>query len=94
VNGAPATSGQPSAPVALAVGDTPIHTVVTSEDGAVINTYTITVTRAAANPANPALAKLTVDRGPLSPAFAPAKTSYSVAAVPYTITTASVTATA
>lgn len=59
-----------------------------------INTYTITVTRGAANPANPALANLTVIRGPLSPAFAQAATSYSVTAVPFTVTTASVTATA
>lgn len=94
VNGSPATSGQPSTPVTLAVGDTPITTRVTSEDGLVTSTYTITVTRAATNADNPALANLRVDRGPLSPAFAPATTSYSVAAVPFTVTTATITPTA
>ena len=47
VNGSPVTSGSPSAAIVLAVGTNVITTVVTSQDLATTNTYTLTVTRIA-----------------------------------------------
>ena len=49
VNGNPVTSGSASAPVSLSVGPNSIPVVVTAEDGTTTTTYTITVTRLAAN---------------------------------------------
>jgi hypothetical protein len=48
VNGTPVTSGNPSASIPLTEGPNIITTVVTAQDGTTIQTYTITVTRAAA----------------------------------------------
>jgi len=45
INGTPVASGSPSSPIALAVGNTIIHTVVTAPDGATTKTYTLTVNR-------------------------------------------------
>jgi hypothetical protein len=46
VNGTPATSGSPSSVISLNVGSSIISVVVTAQDGATTDTYTITVTRA------------------------------------------------
>lgn len=46
VNGVGVASGAASGPISLAVGSNTVNTVVTAEDGSV-NTYTVTVTRAA-----------------------------------------------
>ena len=48
VNGNPVVSGTPSGAIALAVGPNVITTVVTAQDGTTMETYTVTVTRAAA----------------------------------------------
>ena len=48
VNGTTVVSGNPSGPIALAVGSNVITTVVTAQDGTTTRTYTVTVTRAAA----------------------------------------------
>lgn len=47
VNGAPVTSGAPSAPIALNVGANTITAQVTAQDGTTVKPYTVTVTRAA-----------------------------------------------
>ncbi len=47
VNGATVSSGTASAPIALALGQTTINTVVTAQDGTTTRTYSIMVTRAA-----------------------------------------------
>ena len=63
VNGTAATSGQPSGPVALAVGSNLITVVATSSDGQTSESYTITVTRATqAQQSDASLAALSVYR--------------------------------
>ena len=63
VNGNAATSGQPSGPVALAVGSNLITVVATSSDGQTSESYTITVTRATqAQQSDASLAALSVYR--------------------------------
>ncbi|GIQ71360.1 cadherin-like beta sandwich domain-containing protein [Xylanibacillus composti] len=46
VNGQEATSGEPSAPIALAVGENTITVEVTAQDGSTAQTYSVVVTRA------------------------------------------------
>ncbi|MDQ0640272.1 gliding motility-associated-like protein [Pedobacter sp. W3I1] len=75
VNGTTVVSGNPSAAIPLAVGSNTITTVVTAPDGTTTKTYTVTVTRATS--ANADLANLVLSPGTLSPAFAPATTSYA-----------------
>ena len=79
VNGTPVTSGNASAPIALSVGANNIAVVVTAQDGTTKKTYTITVTRAPSSIAT--LAQIKLKAGVLSPAFAPATTSYSASVV-------------
>ena len=63
VNGTAATSGQPSGPVALAVGSNLITVVATSSDGQTSVSYTITVVRATeAQQSDASLAALSVYR--------------------------------
>ena len=72
VNGAPVTSATPSGAISLSVGDTGISVEVTAQDGTV-KTYTITVTRAAADASassNADLSGLTLSDVTLSPSFA------------------------
>ncbi|WP_164558095.1 DUF4347 domain-containing protein [Massilia atriviolacea] len=76
VNGVPVASGNASGALALAVGANTINTVVTAQDGATVTSYTVTVTRAASADAN--LSALALSGGSLSPAFAPATTSYTM----------------
>jgi len=67
VNGAQLASGASSAPIALAVGNNTITTVVTAQDGTTKMTYTVVVTRAKSSNAN--LADLAVGSGTLNPRF-------------------------
>ena len=53
VNGTAVESGEPSAAIALVVGETVIEVVVTAEDGTATRTYAVTVTRAAAPEVTP-----------------------------------------
>lgn len=93
INGSAATNGVPEA-VALAVGPNPIEVVVTAEDGAATETYTVTVTRAAPGPSTDAtLAALGLSEGTLAPAFAPGTFAYT-ASVANAVTSVDVTATA
>ena len=68
--------------VPLDVGDNAITVEVTAEDGVSTQTYTVTVTRAAATVSTVAaavrLSGLTTDIGALSPAFAPDTTGYAI----------------
>ncbi len=91
VNGANATSGVASSPVALAAGSNTITTVLTAQDGVTTKTVIITITRAASSNAN--LSYMAVGGAAISPAFATATTSYT-ASVPYTTTSVTVTPTA
>lgn len=90
VNGNPTTSGSPSAPIALAVGDNLLTTEVVAQDGTVTTTYAITVTRAPLSLVNAQLSALTPSTGTLAPSFAPAVLTYAFA-VPYTVTNVSIT---
>jgi len=77
VNGTTVTSGTVTAPVILAEGaQTVISTVVTAQDGSTTKTYTLTVARAVST--NASLSALKLSSGTLTPAFAPATTSYAV----------------
>ena len=74
VNTVTLASGSASLPIPLAVGSNAITIAVTAEDGT-INTYNITVIRAASSNNN--LSTLSLSSGTLSPAFAPATTNYT-----------------
>jgi len=76
VNGTKIAGGSPSAPVALNVGNNTITTVVTAQDGTTIQSYTVTVNRAAAS--NASLSNLAISSGTLSPVFASGTSSYTV----------------
>ncbi|MBT8144484.1 MAG: cadherin-like beta sandwich domain-containing protein, partial [Gammaproteobacteria bacterium] len=65
VNGTTVASGATSAPIALAVGSNIITTVVTAEDGATMQTYTVDITRNAA-PTNLALSNNEVEENQAS----------------------------
>jgi len=90
VNGTAITSGTMTAPVLLSVGANLITTVVTAQDGTTTKTYSLTVTRAES--ANAGLSNIKLSSGALSPAFAPATTSYT-ANVANTVSTISLTPT-
>jgi sugar lactone lactonase YvrE len=83
VNGITATSGTASA-VSLVSGSNSIPVVVTSGDGSVTQTYTLTVTFSPSAIAT--LSKLTISSGTLSPKFATATTSYTATVTTGTIT--------
>ena len=97
VDAATVTSGTASSPIALAVGNTVIPTVVTAQDGVTTTTYTITVTRAPSS--NAALGNLAISGGTLNPGFAGATNSYTasvangITSITVTPTTADPTAT-
>lgn len=93
INGTPATSSTPFGPIALNTGQNTIPIVVTSQDTTSITTYTLTVTRTAPDPANPALSDLVPSAGTLSPAFASNTTGYT-ATVAFSNTSITVTPTA
>jgi len=73
INGVTATSGTPSAPVALTDGSNTITIVSTAQNGATTKTYTITATK----PASANLSALKLSSGVLAPVFAPATASYT-----------------
>ncbi len=75
VNGVTVASGTPSANIALNAGANIVPVIVTSSDGTISNTYTVTVTRAPS--ADATLAHLTLSAGTLSPSFDPATTGYT-----------------
>ena len=77
LNGDPATSGSPTGPIALTVGDNVVTVVVTAQDGSTTQTYTVTVRRAPS--AEAALSAILVTPGTLEPTFAPATLDYTVA---------------
>jgi len=80
VNGTEAVaSATASDPIALSVGPNTITVKVTAQDGVTSLTYTVVITRAAAN--NDFLASLKPSRGTLSPTFAPLNTAYNVSVV-------------
>jgi hypothetical protein len=87
VNGITVGSGTASGPMSLVVGPNVINIVVTSQDGTVSRTYTLTVTRATSADAD--LAALVPSEGSLTPAFSKATTSYT-ASVPNTTTSITV----
>lgn len=75
VNGVVVPSGQPTDAIPLAVGDTEIVVLVTSENQLSTRTYTIAVTRL--SPDNADLSSLRVTGGTLSPAFRSDTTEYT-----------------
>jgi hypothetical protein len=91
VNGNTVLYPNSSAPISLSIGANVIDTVVVSQDTTVTNTYTITVTRAAAS-SNADLSDLVLSVGTLSPAFNSNTLSYT-ATVPYQTSSLMVTAT-
>ena len=74
VNGTAVASGTPSGPIALNIGPNVITTVVTAQDGATTQTYTVTITRAPSAVAS--LSGITPSKGMLNPAFATGTYSY------------------
>ncbi len=76
VNGTTVASGSASQSITLLPGTNTIYVVVTAQNGTTKKTYTITVTRVASANAN--LASINPSATPLSPAFAPATTSYTI----------------
>jgi len=96
VNGVEVPSGTPSNNIPLHVGENPITTVITAQDGTT-QTYTIVVTREPSNNAD--LRDLTISEGILSPAFAEGTKDYTVTVpngikeIKVTPTTADATAT-
>ena len=79
VNGTTLTSGTASAPIALALGNNTITTIVTAQDGKTKQTYTVTVNRPLSS--NAGLSNLAVGSGQLSPAFAPGITNYKTTVI-------------
>ena len=93
VNGTAVTSGSASSAIALTVGDNTINIVVTAPDSSTMQSYSITVTRAALGASNDAdLSALTISSGTLSPVFASGTTSYTVT-VGYSVANLTVTPT-
>ena len=76
VNGTPTASGVASAPIALAVGATPVTIIVTAQNGTTKKTTTITFNRNGASPTD--LSSLVVSTGSLSPGFTPVVTTFAV----------------
>ena len=75
VNGTTVASGSASGAIALTVGFNAINTAVTAADGVTMQTYTVTVKRAASS--NAKLLTLTTSNGALTPAFNNTVTSYT-----------------
>jgi hypothetical protein len=77
VNGTSVASGTPIT-MPFAVGSNVIDVVVTAEDGTTVESYTVTVDRAASDPTNPDLAFLIPSGGSLSPDFDKDTVTYTV----------------
>ncbi len=84
------TPGSPLTLVPLNVGSNTINVLVTAQDGATTQTYTISITRSAGNDVS--LANLTVSSGTLNPAFTTGTLHYAVSE-PYTVSSITVTPT-
>ncbi len=91
VNGKEVGSGEESAPIRLAVGDTLIKVIVVGPEGT-SKTYTITVTRRDRVKPWVKLSGLDISEGRLKPAFSPDRTAYT-AEVGYEVHRISVTPT-
>ncbi|TFF37117.1 cadherin-like beta sandwich domain-containing protein [Mucilaginibacter psychrotolerans] len=91
VNGAAVASGTQSALLPLALGENPVKVVVTAQNGAKENTYTVLVTRLKSSDAD--LSALSTSVGPLDRAFSAGETNYQVN-VSNATTSATITATA
>lgn len=91
INGVIATSAAETATLNLSTGANTITIEVTAQDGTTKKTYTVTVTRSAAD-SNANLSALSLDALTLSPKFATGTTSYTATA-PYAIGSVSITAT-
>ena len=89
VNGTVVASGSPSGQIPLVVGSNVITLLVTAQDGTIV-TYTVTVSRPAANAV--VLANLTISSGSLAPNFSGTTFSYA-SAVGNAVTSLTVTAT-
>jgi gliding motility-associated-like protein len=74
VNGTAVISGSVSNAISLNVGSNTLNTVITAQDGT-IQTYTITITRAASSNAD--LSAITISSGTLSPVFAAGTADYT-----------------
>jgi len=79
VNGIAVTSGTATAAIPLTVGSNTITTVVTSKDGTITKTYTVTVTRAPSSVAT--LSSLKPSKGTMSPTFSSTRTIYTESVV-------------
>jgi sugar lactone lactonase YvrE len=90
VNGTAVTSGSASGALSLNVGTNTIKTVITAQDGATTDTYTLTVTRAESSVST--LSDLQLSTGTLTPAFTSGTTSYT-ASVPNSTTSVNITPT-
>ena len=90
VNGTAVPSGTASGAISLNVGANTVSVVVTAQNGASTQTYTVTVNRAGDN--NDNLTSLKMSKGIFSPTFAAGTTSYTDA-VGNTITSVTVTPT-
>ena len=78
VNGNEVTSDNPSDAISLALGNNTIPVVVTAQDGTTTQSYSITVTRAAATASSDAtLASLSLSPESLNETFASSTTSYT-----------------
>ena len=73
VNGVTVSSGSTSSSISLIEGNNTVSITVTAQDGITLQTYTLTVVRAA----GPTLSGLGLSSGTLSPTFASATTSYT-----------------
>ncbi len=76
VNGIAVLSGTATANIPLSVGDNIIAIIVTAQDETTVQTYNLTVTRAASSIAS--LSNLTFNAGVLSPSFSSDKNDYTV----------------
>ncbi len=76
INGIAVASGTPFGPLALNVGANTINLLVTAQDSVTVQTYQLIITRSL--PANANLSSIGSSIGPLTPAFVPGTTSYTL----------------
>jgi hypothetical protein len=90
VNGTPVASGSASGSINLAEGVNSLTVTVTAEDGQTTQTYSLSVTRAAASSVDASLSGLTIDAANLDQSFLSGTTSYT-ASVAYAVTSLTLT---
>jgi DNA-binding beta-propeller fold protein YncE len=93
VNGSPVTSGSPSAPINLVLGQNIITATLTAKDTTTVKNYVLTVTRQNSASSDASLSALKPGYGSLSPAFQPATLSYTDI-VSYSVSSLALTPTA